>query len=99
MKQIRDLASPLFAVLLLLIASVAFAQPPTGELLKNGGFEGGGGSNGKGAGVPRWDAFDLGYDIDRQTHRGGDQSIRCDSLRLETIRGAQCRVELNQKAP
>ena len=39
----------------------------------------------------------MGYDIDRQAHHGGDQSIRCDSLNVNKERGAQIKVELNQQ--
>src|SRR5689334_9112281 len=78
-----------------LTSNLVSAQPIS-ELLKNGGFEGGSGSDGKGGGVPRWEAFGMGYDVDRQTHHGGDQAIRCDSLRPKTIHGAQAVLTLNQ---
>src|SRR6476469_2170268 len=81
------------------LAGIAMGQPPAAELLRNGTFEGGGGPDGKGAGVPRWDAVDDGYDIDRNVHHGGDQSVRCDNLRPTGRRGAACRVELNQTTP
>jgi len=69
----------------------------TGELVKNGGFEGGGGSDGRGAGIPRWNAFGLGYEVDRSVFHGGEQSVRCDSLRMEAVHGAAQEVALNQK--
>jgi hypothetical protein len=81
------------------LAGNGFGQPPAAELLRNGTFEGGSGPDGKGAGVPRWDAVDAGYDIDRNVHHGGDQSVRCDNLRPTGRRGAACRVELNQSTP
>ncbi len=89
----------LFSLVLLLLAlsTLAQAQNRPAERLRNPGFEGGGGSDGRGAGVPGWDAFELGYDVDRMTHRSGEQSIRCDSLRTTTLRGAQSRVALHQK--
>jgi hypothetical protein len=70
-----------------------------GELLKNTGFEGGSGSDGKGGGVPRWEAFESGYDVDRKVHHGGDQSIRCDSLQPKSAHGAQVMLTLNQARP
>jgi hypothetical protein len=89
-----------FLFLILLVLSVpASAQNRPAERLRNPGFEGGGGSDGKGAGVPGWDAFELGYDVDRNTHRSGEQSIRCDSLRATTLRGAMSKIVLNQKQP
>ncbi|HLK56704.1 MAG TPA: hypothetical protein VKU00_09075 [Chthonomonadaceae bacterium] len=82
---------------------MSFAVPstaqPHAELLPNGGFEGGSGSDGSGAGVPRWQAYESGYDVDRQTHHGGDQSIRCDSLRPKSLHGAQAVITLNQTRP
>src|SRR4051794_13985991 len=83
--------------LLLLFTGTAAAQPGIAEILRNGTFEGGSGPNGKGSGVPRWEAVDAGYDIDRTIHHGGDQSIRCDNLRPTARRGASCFVELNQQ--
>ena len=47
--------------------------------------------------MPGWDAFEVGYDVDRTNFRGGEQSIRCDSLRTTTLRGAQSKIVLNQK--
>jgi hypothetical protein len=92
-------ARPLLVLCLILSAFAApsSAQNRPAERLRNPGFEGGGGSDGRGAGVPAWDAFELGYDVDRSTHRGGEQSIRCDSLRTTTLRGAQSKVTLHQK--
>ena len=84
-------------LLLLAFSTLAQAQNRPAERLRNPGFEGGGGSDGRGAGVPGWDAFELGYDVDRMTHHGGEQSVRCDSLRTTTLRGAQSKVMLNQK--
>jgi len=89
----------LILTLFAMCSIVARAQPPAAEILRNGTFEGGGGSDGKGGGVPRWEPIDAGYDIDRQTHHGGDQAIRCDNLRPTGRRGASCRVELNQTHP
>jgi len=83
-------------LILLALSLSAQGQNRPAERLRNSGFEGGGGSDGKGAGVPGWDAFELGYDVDRMTHRGGEQSIRCDSLRVTTLRGAQSKVTLHQ---
>ncbi|MCW3094978.1 MAG: hypothetical protein JWL77_596 [Chthonomonadaceae bacterium] len=84
-------------LLLLLCSCTSQAQNRPAERLRNPGFEGGGGSDGRGAGVPGWDAFELGYDVDRNTFRGGEQSIRCDSLRATTLRGASSKIVLNQK--
>src|SRR5579872_1227890 len=90
-----------FAVLALLAALVspAGAQPAPAELLRNGTFEGGSGPDGRGGGIPRWEPYEAGYDIDRTVHHGGDQCIRCDNLRPNARRGASCAVELDQKAP
>lgn len=88
---------PSLILLLLLCSCLSQAQNRPAERLRNPGFEGGGGSDGKGAGVPGWDAFELGYDVDRNTFRGGEQSIRCDSLRATILRGAQSKVVLSQK--
>ncbi len=86
------------AAFLFLSSRRVIAQPATaGELLKNSGFEGGSGGNRDGAGVPRWEAYEAGYDVDRQNQHGGDQCIRCDSVRQNGLRGAQCKLELNQK--
>ncbi len=90
---------PLLVSLCLLFSTPAIAQNRPAERLRNPGFEGGGGSDGKGAGVPAWEAFELGYDVDRTTHRGGEQAIRCDSLRTTTLRGAQSKIVLNQTRP
>ena len=86
-------------VILLLVWLCPFlsAQQRTGELLRNGTFEGGGGPDGRGGGVPEWEPFGAGYDVDRQTHHGGDQAIRCDSLNPNKERGAQIKVELKQQ--
>src|SRR4051812_1976670 len=93
------LATLLTLLLSLCVLPAGAGQPGAGELLRNGTFEGGGGANGRGGGVPRWEAVDAGYDIDRNTHHGGDQAIRCDNLRDTARRGASCLVELNQKRP
>ena len=84
-----------FCAFLWLIPSPASAQS-TGELIKNGGFEGGSGADGRGAGVPRWNAFGLGYEVDRSVFHSGEQSVRCDSLRLEAFLGAEQEVTLSQ---
>ena len=86
-------------LLLVFLPVLLFAQVRPGELLHNGMFEGGGGSDGRGGGVPEWEPFGVGYDIDRQIHHEGDQSIRCDSLNPNRERGAQIKLELNQKRP
>lgn len=75
------------------------AQPPSPELLQNGGLEGGSGPDGRGGGVPFWEPFGQGYDIDRQIYRGGEQSIRCDSVQRNRERGARIVVTLNQTRP
>jgi hypothetical protein len=87
------------AVLLCGTAFGVQAQTPTGELLRNGGFEGGSGSDDHGGGVPEWTAYEAGYGIDRNVHRTGDQSVRCDSLNTHTRLGAQTQLTLNQKRP
>src|SRR5689334_1426998 len=53
-----------FACALFCLTSYRVCAQPASELLKNGSFEGGSGSDGKGGGVPRWEAFGNGYDID-----------------------------------
>ena len=92
---VRSLAG--LCLIVVAFAASAQAQNRPAERLRNPGFEGGGGSDGKGAGVPGWDAFELGYDVDRMNLRGGEQSIRCDSLRTTTLRGAQSKIVLHQK--
>lgn len=72
---------------------------PTGQLLPNGTFEGGSGNDGRGGGVPEWLPYGQGYTVDRQMHRGGDQSIRCDSLNPNVVHGAQTTILLNQSHP
>lgn len=84
------------SLLLILCTITALAQNP---LIKNGGFEGGGGSDGKGGGVPLWTPYESGYDVDRQVFRTGEQSIRCDITRLDKRRGASLRLELKQRQP
>ncbi len=74
----------------------AFAQQP---LLKNGGFEGGGGSDGKGGGVPYWLPFEAGYDVDRVVFHTGEQAIRCDVTRPDKRRGASVVIPLEQSRP
>lgn len=71
----------------------------TGSLLRNGGFEGGSGSDGQGGGVPDWSPYGRGYVVDRQVHRGGDQSIRCESLNPQVQHGARTDLTLNQRRP
>ena len=97
----KKFESCLFVFLLCLICvSSTDAQPASpSELLKNSGFEGGSGGDGRGGGVPRWAPFESGYDVDRKNQHGGDQCIRCDSVNSETLQGALCTVELNQKKP
>ena len=70
-----------------------------GAILRNGGFEGGAGGDGKGGGVPNWQPYASGYDVDRNTHRNGEQAIRCDSANTTTKRGAQTALTLNQTVP
>jgi hypothetical protein len=89
------LHASLFCAFLWLIPCLSSAQSP-GELIKNGGFEGGGGADGRGAGIPRWNALGLGYEVDRTAFHGGEQSARCDSLRTESVHGAEQEVTLNQ---
>ena len=96
MIRLRDLLLPLLFLCALGLLPTPSCGQPTGELLLNGGFEGGSGSDGMGGGVPRWKAFELGYEIDRQVHHSGDQCIRCDSLRPKTLHGASVTVTLNQ---
>ena len=79
-----------FFLLVFLLFSVSARGQ--GVLLKNGGFEGGAGVS-----VPDWQPFESGYDVDRQTKRGGEQSIRCDNATTATKRGAQATIALNQK--
>jgi len=78
----------------LLAASLPLlAQPSPRELLKDGGFENVGG------GATDWQKFETGYEVDRQTHRNGEQSIRCDSVNTTTRLGAQAVLALNQTRP
>ena len=79
----------IFLLLLLMGAVPAFGQS---ALLKNGGFEGG-----VGTAIPDWQPFQSGYDVDRQTKRSGDQSLRCDNANTTTKRGAMATITLNQK--
>ncbi len=99
--ELPPFLSPIVLALFALVCSSnsVVAQPGIAEILRNGAFEGGSGPNGQGAGVPRWEAVDAGYDIDRNTRHGGDQAIRCDNLRPTARRGASCFVELNQLRP
>ncbi len=92
----RIFACLLFYSFAILFVIPATAQERPGELLRNGAFEGGGGPDGRGGGVPEWEPFGAGYDIDRQAHHGGDQSIRVDSLNANKSRGAQIKIILNQ---
>ena len=96
MKFIPCFARVLVCLLVVFIIPFVWAQERPGELLRNGAFEGGGGTDGRGGGVPEWEPFGLGYDIDRQTHHGGDQSVRVDSLNTNKARGAQTKIPLNQ---
>ena len=99
--SVRFCASLLSAVLFVLTGAIPLSAgaQPTGRLLRNGTFEGGSGEDGRGGGVPEWLPFGLGYSVDRQMHRGGDQSIRCDSLNPNVARGAQSTVLLHQTRP
>ena len=78
-----------FLLWLLLFPCAAFGQSP---LLKNGGFEGGAGVS-----VPDWQPFESGYVVDRQTKRGGDQSIHCVNADANQKRGAMATIALHQK--
>lgn len=78
---------------------VALAQTGEANLVRNGGFEGGGGSDGRGGGVPEWSPMGLGYDVDRRIFHGGEQSIRCDSLNVTSVHGAMQTIVLNQPSP
>lgn len=85
--------------LLLLVQLSLFVLSPTfardvPDLLPNGGFEGGTGNH-----LPDWEPYESGFDIDRDVHHEGDQSIRCDSLGSGARRGAQAHIVLNQKRP
>lgn len=96
----RRYSSRLSVCLLLLgLPLTAHAQEGPRELLQNGGFEGGSGSDGRGGGVPGWMPFESGYDVDRRTTHSGDQCIRCDSLSTHALHGAQQQITLNQKQP
>src|SRR5690349_21616159 len=68
------------------------AQPSQRELLRDGSFENVGGAT-------DWQKFAAGYEVDRQTRRNGDQSIRCDSVNTTTRLGAQAVLTLNQTRP
>jgi hypothetical protein len=84
----------------LIASSLPRAQAQSaGEVLKNGGFEGGGGADGQGAGIPRWNAWGVGYDVDRTEFHSGEQSARCDALRADKEHGVVQEVILNQKRP
>ena len=78
-----------FLLFFLLLSVSALGQS---ALLKNGGFEGGAGVT-----IPDWHPFESGYDVDRQTKRSGEQSLRCDNANAVTKRGAQAVITLNQK--
>ena len=97
MKYFLRFCIALIGLFYLSYSTPLFAQSRAGELLRNGTFEGGGGPDGKGGGVPEWAPFGQGYEIDHLTHRGGDQSIRCESPNLNGQHGAQLKIELNQK--
>ncbi len=83
------------AVLLCCNCLVAQGQP-AGELIKNGGMEGGGGSDGAGGGIPRWNGWISGYEVDRSDFHTGEQSARCDALRADKERGISQEIILNQ---
>ena len=80
------------------ICATSYAQT-TGELIQNGGFEGGGGPDGLGAGIPRWKAWNLGYEVDRTVFHTGEQSARCESNRATGEHGAVVDITLNQARP
>ena len=82
----------------LVCGHLALAQGGS-ALLRNGSFEGGSGSDGRGGGVPEWEPFEAGYAVDREQHQVGDQSIRCESIGPMARRGAMTRLLLNQKRP
>ncbi len=94
--------SVFFSTLLSLLVIIGLSPKASlaqtaGQLLVNGGFEGGSGSDGAGAGVPRWNAFEQGYAVDRTVFHGGEQSIRCDAIRDSVQHGATITLSLNQK--
>ena len=89
------LAISLFAMLV--VSRPGASAQGAGELIKNGGFEGGGGSDGQGAGIPRWTGWSLGYEVDRTVFHQGEQSARCDAVRAGVEHGAVIDVVLNQK--
>lgn len=86
-------------LLVFVLASACVLAQGVKPLLSNGSFEGGGGGNSRGGGVPEWEPFENGYDVDRTFHHEGDQSIRCESLAMTARRGALVRLMLNQKHP
>ncbi|CEK20233.1 hypothetical protein CWRG_02766 [Chthonomonas calidirosea] len=77
----------------------ARGQDRVANLVRNGGFEGGSGPDGRGGGVPEWLPYGQGYDIDRRFMHGGEQCIRCDSTDTSSLHGAMQTIELNQQSP
>ncbi|HEV2472145.1 MAG TPA: hypothetical protein VGS41_05730, partial [Chthonomonadales bacterium] len=98
----RKLPLPPPTILAALLLAVCLGSPgralaaQRGQLVRNGGFEGGSGPDGAGGGVPEWRPYESGYDIDRQVRHCGDQSIRCESLSRLAHRGAQQQIMVNQ---
>jgi hypothetical protein len=89
-----------FALLLCLLCPLyARGQGYGANLVRNGGFEGGSGPDGKGGGVPEWLPYGQGYDIDRRFVHGGEQSIRCDSTDTTSLHGAMQTIVLNEQRP
>ena len=72
-QQLPSLILLVIGFTLLAASPAIFAQSPQRELLRDGSFENVGGKT-------DWQKFEAGYEVDRQTHRNGDLSIRCDSV-------------------
>jgi hypothetical protein len=88
-----------YLTLLLMLALPCAVHAQGGELIRNGGMEGGSGNDGHGGGIPEWAPYGAGYEVDRREHHGGDQCIRCDSLNANAQHGAQITLNLNQTQP
>ncbi|HZO88425.1 MAG TPA: hypothetical protein VFB38_08800 [Chthonomonadaceae bacterium] len=82
----------LLLLMLCLLPVAGFTQGR--RLIPNGGFEGGGSGR-----VPGWEAYEGGFEADRQAHHGGAQSIRCTSRSAQARLGALARTTLNQTRP
>ncbi len=87
------LGRPYFALLwFFLMLAVLPLEAQTLPFL-NGGFEGGGAGS-----VPNWTPFGGGYDVDRNTKRNGDLSLRLDNANPNRAKGASQTVRLDQTA-